>query len=124
MIQGRNSSSKGVLQMAEAAAEGQLVLNCWSGPRCVSTSLMYSWAQRGDTEASGAGSADLLQLVVAVQLQDTCCHSLRTPQVLDEPLYASYLKLTGAERPYTDLASVSLLALPPSSRQQLHFLPP
>lgn len=48
-------------------------VNCWSGPRCCSTSLMYSFAQRSDTE------------------------------VLDEPLYASYLKLTGMPRPYLDL---------------------
>ncbi|KAK9809273.1 hypothetical protein WJX72_012545 [[Myrmecia] bisecta] len=47
-------------------------INCWSGPRCVSTSLMYSFAQRSDT------------------------------QVLDEPLYASFLRVTGAERPYRD----------------------
>ncbi len=25
-------------------------IHCWSGPRCVSTSLMYSWAQRSDTQ--------------------------------------------------------------------------
>jgi hypothetical protein len=49
-----------------------LCINCWSGPRCCSTSLMYSFAQR----------------------DDTC--------VLDEPLYASYLKLTGVQRPYLD----------------------
>ncbi|KAL4439885.1 hypothetical protein ABPG75_002886 [Micractinium tetrahymenae] len=52
-------------------------INCWSGPRCVSTSLMYAWAQRSDT------------------------------QVLDEPLYAHFLTLTGAERPYTDLVLAS-----------------
>lgn len=52
-------------------------IHCWSGPRCVSTSLMYAWAQRSDT------------------------------QVLDEPLYAHFLKLTGAERPYTELVLAS-----------------
>lgn len=25
-------------------------INCWSGPRCVSTSLMYAFAQRSDTQ--------------------------------------------------------------------------
>ncbi|XP_024378737.1 branched-chain-amino-acid aminotransferase-like protein 1 [Physcomitrium patens] len=39
------------------------VINVWSGPRSLSTSLMYSFAQRDDTE------------------------------VLDEPLYAHYLRL-------------------------------
>ncbi len=41
----------------------------WSGPRNVSTALMYSFAQRRDT------------------------------QVLDEPLYAHYLATTGVEHP-------------------------
>ncbi|KAF6259665.1 branched chain amino acid aminotransferase [Scenedesmus sp. NREL 46B-D3] len=27
-------------------------INCWSGPRCCSTSLMYAFAQRNDTQAS------------------------------------------------------------------------
>ena len=49
-------------------------IHCWSGPRCVSTSLMYSFAQRSDF------------------------------QVLDEPLYAHYLRLNpGLSRPYLDL---------------------
>jgi len=47
-----------------------LLINCWSGPRCCSTSLMYSFAQRSDAA------------------------------VCDEPLYASYLEKTGAPRPY------------------------
>jgi hypothetical protein len=41
----------------------------WSGPRNVSTALMYSFAQRKDT------------------------------QVLDEPLYGHYLRVSGAEHP-------------------------
>lgn len=45
-------------------------IHCWSGPRCCSTSLMYSFAQRDDCT------------------------------VLDEPLYASYLAVTGHARPY------------------------
>lgn len=32
-------------------------------------------------------------------------------QVLDEPLYASFLKLTGAERPYLDLVRTQAGAL-------------
>ena len=47
-------------------------LNVWSGPRCLSTSLMYAFAQRGD-----------------------CA-------VVDEPLYAHYLRCSGAPRPYRD----------------------
>ncbi|KAL6781867.1 hypothetical protein ACKKBF_B09750 [Auxenochlorella protothecoides x Auxenochlorella symbiontica] len=50
-----------------------ITVHCWSGPRCVSTALMYSFRQRSDTK------------------------------VVDEPLYASYLARTGAERPYRDL---------------------
>jgi branched-chain amino acid aminotransferase len=51
-------------------APDPLCINLWSGPRCCSTSLMYSFAQRSDTS------------------------------VVDEPLYASYLAKTGAPRPY------------------------
>jgi hypothetical protein len=46
-----------------------LRLSVWSGPRNVSTALMYSFRQRSDTV------------------------------VLDEPLYGHYLKSTGAEHP-------------------------
>lgn len=46
------------------------VIHSWSAPRSLSTSLMYSFAQRDNTE------------------------------VLDEPLYAYFLKVTGAKRPY------------------------
>ncbi|KAJ1449703.1 hypothetical protein M885DRAFT_572323 [Pelagophyceae sp. CCMP2097] len=46
-------------------------INCWSGPRCLSTALMYSWAQRKDA---------------------TC---------VDEPLYAHHLtRCPGVFRPY------------------------
>lgn len=44
-------------------------INCWSGPRNVSTALMYSFRQRADTT------------------------------VYDEPLYAHYLRVTGREHP-------------------------
>eukprot|EP00958_Prasinococcus_capsulatus_P025451 scaffold4331_cov400-Prasinococcus_capsulatus_cf.AAC.1 len=44
-----------------AGMEDRYCINAWSGPRCLSTSLMYSWAQRSDTA------------------------------VLDEPLYANYI---------------------------------
>mmetsp|Transcript_509 Transcript_509/g.607 ORF Transcript_509/g.607 Transcript_509/m.607 type:complete len:176 (+) Transcript_509:362-889(+) len=47
-------------------------INLWSSPRCSSTSLMYSFAQRGDCS------------------------------VYDEPLYAFYLKVSGEDRPYRD----------------------
>lgn len=48
------------------------VIHSWSAPRSLSTSLMYSFAQRDDTE------------------------------VLDEPLYAHYLRVTGVDRPYRE----------------------
>ena len=44
-------------------------INIWSGPRNISTALMYSFAQRADTE------------------------------VVDEPIYAHYLARTGREHP-------------------------
>lgn len=46
-----------------------LRINLWSGPRNVSTALMYAFAQRNDT------------------------------RVVDEPLYGHYLKLTGVKHP-------------------------
>ena len=46
-----------------------LKLSVWSGPRNVSTALMYSFRQRSDTK------------------------------VVDEPLYGHYLKTTGADHP-------------------------
>jgi hypothetical protein len=46
-----------------------LRINLWSGPRNVSTALMYSFAQRSDT------------------------------RVVDEPLYAHYLRVSGAPHP-------------------------
>ncbi len=47
----------------------RLRINLWSGPRNVSTALMYAFAQRSDT------------------------------RVVDEPLYAHYLRVSGAEHP-------------------------
>ena len=47
-----------------------LRLNVWSGPRNVSTALMYSFAQRPDTRA------------------------------VDEPLYGHYLRVSGAAHPH------------------------
>ena len=49
-----------------------LKLSVWSGPRNVSTALMYAFRQRPDT------------------------------LVLDEPLYGHYLKVTGADHPGAD----------------------
>ncbi|GJN07828.1 hypothetical protein PR202_ga25693 [Eleusine coracana subsp. coracana] len=53
-------------------AEVPVVIHAWSAPRSLSTSLMYSFAQRDDTE------------------------------VLDEPLYANFLRVTGVDRPYRE----------------------
>lgn len=55
--------------MPHGPATPALRLNVWSGPRNVSTALMYSFAQRADT------------------------------RVVDEPLYAHYLRVTGLEHP-------------------------
>ncbi|KAK9146072.1 hypothetical protein Sjap_005975 [Stephania japonica] len=48
------------------------VIHSWSAPRSLSTSLMYSFAQRDDME------------------------------VLDEPLYANFLRVMGVHRPYRE----------------------
>jgi hypothetical protein len=55
--------------MADGKRDDVLRLCLWSGPRNVSTALMYSFAQRRDT------------------------------RVLDEPLYAHYLRVSGADHP-------------------------
>jgi hypothetical protein len=49
-----------------------LRINLWSGPRNVSTALMYSFAQRADT------------------------------RVVDEPLYGHYLRVSGVDHPGRD----------------------
>ena len=46
-----------------------LRINCWSGPRNISTALMYSFRERVDTT------------------------------VIDEPFYAHYLRVSGREHP-------------------------
>ncbi|KAF4389935.1 hypothetical protein G4B88_003418 [Cannabis sativa] len=48
------------------------VIHAWSPPRSLSTSLMYSFNQRDDTE------------------------------VLDEPLYANFIRVAGYDRPYRE----------------------
>ncbi len=48
---------------------GNIRINMWSGPRNISTAIMYSFAQRSDTK------------------------------VIDEPFYAHYLLQSGAEHP-------------------------
>ena len=53
-------------------AETSRCIHCWSGPRSLSTSLLYAFAERTDVEP------------------------------VDEPLYAHFLRLSGAERPYRD----------------------
>jgi hypothetical protein len=53
-------------------------VNLWSGPRNVSTALMYSFAQRVDT------------------------------RVVDEPLYGHYLRVSGADHPGRDVLLRSL----------------
>jgi hypothetical protein len=52
--------------------DSTLRINIWSGPRNVSTALMYAFAQRADT------------------------------RVVDEPLYGHYLRVSGADHPGAD----------------------
>ncbi|KAJ7549858.1 hypothetical protein O6H91_07G072300 [Diphasiastrum complanatum] len=68
----REETSGKVEKLGQEKGNGVEVINLWSGPRSLSTSLMYSFAQRDDTE------------------------------VVDEPLYAHFLQTTGAERPYRE----------------------
>jgi hypothetical protein len=97
-----------------AVPDDKYCINCWSLPRCCSTSLMYSFAQRSDTQVQD-------QSVACVSIRITACCPSNTGlaaaytscldravgwlQVLDEPLYANYLRLTGMQRPYRDQAS-------------------
>ena len=63
--------------MSPLLANPRIRLNVWSGPRNVSTALMYSFAQRSDT------------------------------RVVDEPLYAHYLRVTGADHPGREIVLAS-----------------
>jgi hypothetical protein len=58
--------------MTEGAEAGVLRLAMWSGPRNISTALMRAWGNREDTV------------------------------VVDEPFYAHYLRVTGADHPGRD----------------------
>ncbi|XP_038998907.1 branched-chain-amino-acid aminotransferase-like protein 1 [Hibiscus syriacus] len=58
--------------MGDLKQEEIEIIHSWSAPRSLSTSLMYSFSQRDDIE------------------------------VLDEPLYGTFLRTTGAERPYRE----------------------
>ena len=66
-----------------------MILNLISGPRNVSTALMYSFAQRGDT------------------------------QVLDEPFYAVFLAKTGVQHPGTEAVLGALPSHEKIVRRQL-----
>ncbi len=85
----------------------------------MSTSLMYSFAQRSDCQVRRCSTVRADAAVHAVLPFLRCCREpssgyvlcvqqhihivLLSKQVLDEPLYAHFLRLTGAERPYTEL---------------------
>ena len=68
-------------QACQAKTEKRICL--WSGPRNVSTALMYSFAQRADT------------------------------RVIDEPLYAAYLSGAGAHRAQAHPTTKNILASQP-----------
>ena len=57
---------------SDDATDNVTRIQCWSGPRNVSTALMYAWRQRADTT------------------------------VYDEPFYAHYLSLTARDHPMFD----------------------
>ena len=57
---------------SDDATDNVTRIQCWSGPRNVSTALMYAWRQRADTT------------------------------VYDEPFYAHYLNLTARDHPMFD----------------------
>jgi hypothetical protein len=56
------------------------VINMWAGPRNVSTAMMYAWNERDDTT------------------------------VIDEPMYAHYLEVTGLDHPVRDEVMAALPA--------------
>ncbi|VAI45157.1 unnamed protein product [Triticum turgidum subsp. durum] len=59
------------------------VIHAWSAPRSLSTSLMYSFSERDDMD------------------------------VLDEPLYANFLRVTGVDRPYRQELLSKMVRLEP-----------
>ncbi|KAK9082680.1 hypothetical protein Scep_029151 [Stephania cephalantha] len=61
------------------------VIHSWSAPRSLSTSLMYSFAQ------ALSNIDELLDLLLRDDME-----------VLDEPLYANFLRVTGVDRPYLE----------------------
>ncbi len=67
-----------IASQPESHARNIKRINMWSGPRNVSTALMYSYAQRNDT------------------------------RVIDEPLYGHYLHVTDAVHPGTDEVMASM----------------
>jgi hypothetical protein len=79
LLSPRISKSEAAKERASASsssgargADGVTRLCLWSGPRNVSTAILYSFAQRADT------------------------------RVVDEPLYAHYLRVSGADHPGRD----------------------
>ncbi len=70
-----------------------LVIGMWSGPRNISTALMYSFASRADTE------------------------------VVDEPFYAHYLTVTGLEHPGRDDVIASQSSDPAAVVRQVVLAP-
>jgi len=66
-------SKEKVKLLLSSGGPTKILINCWCGPRTLSTATMYSFAQR----------------------PDTLCY--------DEPLYASWLSKTNKTRPYRDL---------------------
>lgn len=96
------------------ATEEVQVIHSWSAPRSLSTSLMYSFAQ--------VFSSLFLHPGMHLILCDSVCFLTvrsRWPfdrlssflfvwvqrddmDVVDEPLYANFLRITGLERPYRD----------------------
>ena len=81
-------------------------INVWSGPRSLSTALMYSFGNRDDTQAV-CGGRHCGALATAVVAGPAPASLLRwshatAPQV-DEPLYAYYLARNPQHfRPYRD----------------------
>ncbi len=64
-----------------------LRINCWSGPRNISTALMYSFRERADTT------------------------------VVDEPFYAHYLRVSGREHPgHQEVLDLSLIHISEPTR--------
>ncbi|MBA0573632.1 hypothetical protein Golob_000897, partial [Gossypium lobatum] len=89
--------------MADPKQEAIEVIHSWSAPRSLSTSLMYSFSQGLQDLVFWNMPSSLFEWLMLIDHETFGSHSLRDDiEVLDEPLYGTFLRVTGVERPYRE----------------------